>query len=75
MRKKTIDVSEAETILKQLLIKIDGKVRTESHFPFGGKQETLKFEGEYDFDKAKEEFKEVLENLLVSKKFNLVLYF
>merc|ERR1711974_260555 len=29
----------------------------------GGKKETLKFEGEYDFDKANEEFKEVLEKL------------
>merc|ERR1712141_684418 len=31
--------------------------------PTGGKKETLKFEGEYDFDKANEEFKEVLEKL------------
>merc|ERR1711944_263808 len=31
--------------------------------PSGGKKETLKFEGEYDFDKANEEFKEVLEKL------------
>ena len=34
--------------------------------PTGGKKETLKFEGEYDFDKANEEFKEVLEKLQVS---------
>ena len=33
--------------------------------PTGGKKETLKFEGEYDFDKANEEFKEVLEKLQV----------
>merc|ERR1712045_478236 len=31
--------------------------------PTGGKKETLKFEGEYDFDKANEAFKEVLEKL------------
>merc|ERR1711981_1334821 len=31
--------------------------------PTGGKKETLKLEGEYDFDKANEEFKEVLEKL------------
>merc|ERR1711944_273834 len=31
--------------------------------PTGGKKETLKFEGEYDFDKANEEFKEALEKL------------
>merc|ERR1711981_121501 len=31
--------------------------------PTGGKKETLKFEGEYDFDKANEECKEVLEKL------------
>merc|ERR1711874_940727 len=31
--------------------------------PTVGKKETLKFEGEYDFDKANEEFKEVLEKL------------
>merc|ERR1712087_236633 len=31
--------------------------------PTGGKKETLQFEGEYDFDKANEEFKEVLEKL------------
>merc|ERR1712226_393480 len=30
--------------------------------PTGGKKETLKFEGEYDFDKANEEFKESLKN-------------
>ena len=29
------------------------------------KKDTLKFEGEYDFDKANEEFKEVLEKLQV----------
>lgn len=31
--------------------------------PQASKKETLKFEGEYDFDKANEEFKEVLEKL------------
>ena len=34
--------------------------------PTGDKKETLKFGGEYDFDKANEEFKEVLEKLQVS---------
>ena len=34
--------------------------------PQASKKETLKFEGEYDFDKANEEFKEVLEKLQVS---------
>ena len=33
--------------------------------PSAAKKDTLKFEGEYDFDKANEEFKEVLEKLQV----------
>ena len=33
--------------------------------PTSSKKDTLKFEGEYDFDKANEEFKEVLEKLQV----------
>ena len=35
------------------------------------KKDTLKFEGEYDFDKANEEFKEVLEKLQVLLKISL----
>jgi len=36
--------------------------------PQASKKEPLKFDGEYDFDKANEEFKEVLEKLQVRKK-------
>ena len=40
--------------------------------PATGKKDTLKFEGEYDFDKANEEFKEVLEKLQV--RFSTVVF-